>query len=501
MSPPDEDGMKQTTFRCGTDVPCPNDNISVPFGLIGTVEHYLQRTGVLDLLDTFKERGVPLRRIAVAMCTHILMGNNSMAKCSDWLSDPFVLKELGFGKNVSQRTINRAMNIIGDHADEVLVQLWKGMNSFLHLTDTDVNMDGSAVVFNGPNSELGDFGYPRDFKDQSRPQVAFMTAELSHSKIPFFIRAYSGRVPDVTQYRDSLPPIFDMIRQGSWIVMDNGGASGDILDSIVGAGNKYLTRVKMNRSDVNRMTEHKDGWQYVEDGVCCLTHTFGHSGRTTYLFYSVDNWLRSYRAAERRFGKMVDTVNKFREGKVCKSDYVTIRNNIFATVDVSISVQDRLYDFTDTEKDELIRGSMPAFSGFFKLESSEQLTPCEALDKYRARATVEHLIHSLKRVSGIKPLRVWKESSIRGSMLLALLSETTMAIARYRMEPRKHIKDSGGRRIEQDSRPSTESVVWSLSHLTICRVIENKVRKKAVFSNWDGISREVFARIRADAYG
>ena len=76
-----------------------------------------------------------------------------------------------------------------------------------------------------------------------------------------------------------------------------------------------------------------------------------------------------------------------------------------------------------------------------------------------------------------------------------------MAIARYRMEPRKHIKDSGGRRIEQDSRPSTESVVWSLSHLTICRVIENKVRKKAVFSNWDGISREVFARIRADAYG
>lgn len=31
---------------------------------------------------------------------------------------------------------------------------------------------------------------------------------------------------------------------------------------------------------------------------------------------------------------------------------------------------------------------------------------------YRSRATVEHLIHSLKRVTGLKPLRVWKEDSI-----------------------------------------------------------------------------------------
>ena len=137
-------------------------------------------------------------------------------------------------------------------------------------------------------------------------------------------------------------------------------------------------------------------------------------------------------------------------------------------------------------------------SGIFKLESSEQLTPLEALNRYRSRATVEHLIHSLKRVTGLKPLRVWKENSIRGAMLLALLAETAIAMARYEMETRKETKVKTGRRYERECRHSTESMVWSLSHLTVTRLIEKGKAKKAHFSNWDPISKEVFSNIAAD---
>ena len=49
-----------------------------------------------------------------------------------------------------------------------------------------------------------------------------------------------------------------MIREGSWIIVDNGGASGDIRDSTVKAGHRYLTRVKMNASDDLRMKENAD---------------------------------------------------------------------------------------------------------------------------------------------------------------------------------------------------------------------------------------------------
>lgn len=493
--------MTQTKLRIRAEVPNPNENISVAYGLVKTVEHYLGSTGVLSYLDSLKTKGTPLGRIAVAICTHILMGSNSMSRCSEWLSDPYVRKELGIDAGLSQRTINRAVNLIGDHSDGIIVRLWKGLDSKYHFENTDVNIDGSAAVVNGPNAELGAVGYPRDYRDQSRSQVEFLTAELQRSRIPFFMRAYAGNTSDPEQYRDALPDIFSMIRKGSWIIVDNGGASGDILDSIVRSGNRYLTRVKMNLSDEERMKESGDRWEYVEDDVCCLRHSFGSSGRTTYLFFSVDNWKRSFHAAERSVGRMLDAIRSYEDGKFRKSDFVTVKRNVLADIEVKVTMQSR-FDYDDKEEIYgLVNEVMGPRSGIFKLESSEQLTPSEALDKYRARATVEHLIHSLKRVTGLKPLRVWNESSIRGSMMLALLSETAVAMARYEMEPTTAVKMKGGRRIPMTSRPSTESMVWSLGHLTVTRTIVNGRRKGTVFSNWDPISSEVFCNIKAELEG
>jgi len=480
-----------------TDVPLPNENISISFGLAKTVEFYLGEAGVLDLADKFKGRGVRLSKIIVAVCTCMLMGSNSMQRCSDWLSDPNVREELGIKGEVSQRTVNRAAEILGRHAGELMAGLGKGLDSRYLFENTDVNVDGSAVVSNGPMSELGEVGYPRDFKDQSRPQVEFMTAQLQGSKIPLFIRAFPGNTSDAEQYRNVLPDIFNLIRKGSRIIMDNGGAAGDILDMIVESGNKYLTRVKLNASDDKRMEEHRGEWQYVEDGVCCLTHTFDSSGRTTYLFWSADNWIRSYHTAERRVNGMIAAVRSYEEGKIRVSDFVTFKKNAAAKVDVKVSLQTRFGYDDPEEKEMMIRGAMDSRPGIFKLESSEQLTPEEALNKYRARASVEHLIHSLKRISGLKPLRVWKESAIRGSMMLALFAETAMAMARYELEPAPVRKMKKGKITEEESRPSTESMVWSLGHLTVSRIIENGKRKEAVYSNWNRISREVFANIRS----
>lgn len=81
--------------------------------MVKTVEHYLGSAGVLDFVNTFKVRGVPMRRILIAMCTHILMGSNSMKRCSEWMEDQNVRKELGLESGLSQRTINRAVSIIG----------------------------------------------------------------------------------------------------------------------------------------------------------------------------------------------------------------------------------------------------------------------------------------------------------------------------------------------------------------------------------------------------
>ena len=124
-------------------------------GLYKSVEHYLGSTGVLECLDSLKTRGIPLSKILTAVCTHILMGSNSMNRCSEWLQNKDVSTELGLDSGLSQRTINRAVSILGEHSDEIIVKLWEGLDKRYHFENTDVNVDGSAVVVNGPEAELG----------------------------------------------------------------------------------------------------------------------------------------------------------------------------------------------------------------------------------------------------------------------------------------------------------------------------------------------------------
>ncbi len=54
-----------------------------------------------------------------------------------------------------------------------------------------------------------------------------------------------------------------------------------------------------------------------------------------------------------------------------------------------------------------------------------------------------------------------------------------------------------GRRKTSIEKPCTESKVWSLSHLTVTNIVEKGVHKKAVFSNWNSISEEIFVNIGA----
>ena len=417
-----------------TETLTPNENISLPYGLIRAIEHYLSITGVLDLLDTYKCKGVSLSKLVLALCVHTLERSNSMSDCSRWLQDGNVLEELGISGNVGQRTLNRALTILGQHREEIIKCLWDGIQREFELPDTDVNLDGSAVTVYGARSELSEFGYPRD-KNPGKEQVEFMVAELQTSRIPMYVRSFRGNASDPAQYRVVLPEIFEMIRKGSWIIMDNGGASSDILDSIKDSGNEYLTGVQMNRSDDERIVEEGDRFEYVEDGVCCLKHVFESSGRTTYIYHSTELAARKRHAAERKVRGMLEAAMRFEATKkVRASDFVSIKSNRFADVSVQVSVQTHLGYDDPAAFENMVDEEIGPRCGYFKLGSSSELTPEEALRKYRKRVTVEHLISSMKRVTGIKPLRVWKRGSIDGSMVLALLSEAVVGIAKYELE-------------------------------------------------------------------
>ena len=83
-------------------------------------------------------------------------------------------------------------------------------------------------------------------------------------------------------------------------------------------------------------------------------------------------------------------------------------------------------------------------------------------------------------------------------MLLALLAETTIAMAGYEMETRKETEVRKGRGYGRECRHPTESMVWSLDHSTVTRSIEKGKARKAHPSNRDPTSKEVFSNIAAD---
>lgn len=519
------EAMKQATISATAIEESTNDNKSLPYGLIRTVHHYLDFIGLLKYLRGLKKKGVPLDRMTVALCVFTMYVSNSIQGCADWLKDDTVRRQFGFGKeNVSQKTLDRAVGILGENREGIITALWKGIKERFVIDNYDINLDGSAVVLYGPKCKYGAKGYGRD-KNRGKLQVEFMVAQLASLGIPIYIKPYAGNTSDEAQYRDCIPEIGGLLSEddlhameskkgpnpgeeaisaatavvmlGAAIIADNGAASDENIERIESCGFDYVTRVKLNRSDEKNIYEHACDFEYIGDGMFCYTHRYTSSGRRTYLYLSADLLERSKHMSTRRVDNNLGTLEAIRKGELRRSDVVTIHKVPGVTVDVKVYAQTTLDHVTPLIRAQLTREDMGIRAGFFKLETKADMTPAECLRRYRRRAGVELLISSLKRTTGIKPIRVWSPESVDGVMVLALLSEVALSLARYTLKGKKVVRtDDLGNETVRVTKPSVESMVRSLNHLTLTRIVGKKRKTAYVLSNWDPVSEEIFDEIR-----
>ena len=124
------------------------------------------------------------------------------------------------------------------------------------------------------------------------------------------------------------------------------------------------------------------------------------------------------------------------------------------------------------------------------------MTPAEALTKYRRRVAVEHAISSLKNEVSMKPLRVWRDFSVRGRMILGLLIEAVMAIIRHLVpKSTRKVTRKGVTRVEEAS-PSLKKLVFSLCQLTATSVVSGDGTRNIVYSNMDDGIRGLLTSIK-----
>jgi transposase len=290
------------------------------------------------------------------------------------------------------------------------------------------------------------------------------------------------------------------LKKGSVITMDNGGAAREILKNIKDSGMEDVTRVKMNDNDDEWIEESKAKLANIDGDTCGVSHTFKDSGRTVYLFFSADKYMRKVNSAEKKAEKMASVAieNLYtNRKKLRESDFVVRKHNPYAGVDVRISVQKipDPYDPDDNLKavDELTGDRC----GFFKLESSFPMELAAALEVYRSGIAVEHLISSIKSVVKLRPLRVWKDSSVNGALLMALIAQLLISLTIVDMKGTEIERNIHGKHVRTISKPSPRTVAQSLGQLTVTYLAAASEGQGAIFSNFDPLNSEIMGILDA----
>jgi transposase len=465
----------------------PNDNKSLPIGTIAAVREYLLKLGLDEYFDGIKSKGIPLSPLVSALISYRLTENFSIEGCGRWLDSGEVRREFGIGGKVSSRMLNRAVERVGENMENALVHLRDSLLSLYDLPHTDLNADTTSVAVYSKQTGIFEFGYSRDKRPDLR-QVNIGVAELRDPvNIPFHLTVERGNTADPVTFLRLVGDIIDELRDGSVFVFDAGGDSKNITDVISGKGMRYVTRKKLNTSDDEWISKFRKEEAFIadpDDRVYCQSRTFESSGRTTYLFFSEKLYEDKMRIldgmAQRCVEDAKEVIKRKKDGTLSISRTVVkrLRNPLIA---LNVGVQSKLLG-SDEDSFRYVREHLSnGREGFFKLESSEKLTPSDVLKIYRRRDSVEKLIESLKNQIDIKPLRVWSENSVKGILFIGFLAQVIVSMIRYEVPELK--------------KSSTKFIISSLQNLTVTYIYDNKSALRRIFSNFEPINSHILRGI------
>lgn len=213
--------MHQTTFR--TESSSADERIAVPLGIIRLVRASFRRYGLYDLLDGFKDGGIPLGKVIENMCMNSLRRDFSM---NDWdrkVQGCALRREyLCGGYDIRRWTMQRALERIGDHLEEVVDHLCRVTRVLYPSMPTHVYVDGSHIKRNGPKGKGVKYG---EGGGSIQLQNQFMLSSMILSGTPLSIEEYPGNLNDPQQYSDFIPQLMFLLGRGSLVVMDNGGSA------------------------------------------------------------------------------------------------------------------------------------------------------------------------------------------------------------------------------------------------------------------------------------
>ncbi len=468
-----DSAMKQTKLR--TNEIIPNNNISFSVGTALAVQKYSQKLVFDNIFSCYKTRGADLGKLIEALITYRLTENQSICRASEWINRADVLKQFSL-RAFEERTLFRALELVGDNYEEIILNLQKSIFSQYNFPHTDVNMDWTSFVLWGTKAELGKYGYSRGHRPDKKQITVGISQLRSPMNIPIGLTVQSGNVNDQTHFKSTLLQICPVVRENSRIIFDKGAQSKDNIDLVLAHKMKYLSAKKLNVSDdkhIKSFVKSKDNC--VDEIKKIYGEIIEYPSRFDYFFFSEqlqhDHIEAKLRLAERKLAEAKEIQLALSKGKSLPKRFL-INNPL---VQISYSYQTKLSELTNDQAKKLVQSAaINGREGFFCLVSNEKLTLKQALEIYRMKDSIEKVFQSLKNDINIKPLRVWTTKSLCGAILIGFLAQLIISLMRYDYKELAQI--------------APKFIKISLMNLTVTIEITKIGQKRKIFSNFNEIN-------------
>ena len=471
----------QTTLKTPYNIK-PNQNKTFPIGTIQTVKHIFEELHLTPLLDDLKRCGHQLSGLVTGLVSYKLTEDLSVSRCHQWMTHPLLLEYLQlsfFGDDA----LYRGLGILGENRHLILCHILKILKEQHGIGLDMVFMDWTSIHFEAQPSDLINYGYSRDHRPD-RPQVTIGLAQDQRSQLPVGLSIQPGNINDQTHFKKTYDQIKPGLRTGSILVFDAGATGGPNLDLLVSDKMKYLSRMKLNQSDVNKHLQRftKKDWTRVVTGNK-NEEVYGKKlvfpTRIKYLYFSRnlhdDVLLNRRNHLEQEYDEALSLWKTIQEKKRPRQKY---RNsNHFLQTHLSYT-----FPLTGLSREEAIEQalqlSITGKEGFFALVSNKDFSLHEALRFYREKDCVEKLFNSIKNEIHIRPTRCWTQEAVYGSILIVFLAQLVISMLRYKHALLRHV--------------STKFIMQSLKNFALTIIMGNHGMKNRVFSNFDWINSLIF---------
>ena len=335
---------------------------------------------------------------------------------------PEKLSILGFRQGISDRTLNRTLERMGEKG-QFIMGAYQRLIKTKDLADKIQNVDFSSSYFEGDNCQLAKLGYSRDHQP-GKPQLTYGIS-IGANRIPTALTIQKGNVNDRKHMLKMIRLSAKILTPQSLLVFDCGGNTQKNKQDIRKAGLHYLTlrgkKVGPYREAIAFFRTATITEVERDDSIYrCAKRKQGEEFQ--YVFFSPKLIANQLAKKRRRFKR------DLKEGSA-------LEKKVLRGKELGRHVYDKGWIVSEGKLQRVL-GPVPnpyinGIEGFFILESSLDLEPSEILRLYREKDMAEKFIRDLKEGAEMRPIRHWSKNAVIGYVLLVFLTNALVNLTQF----------------------------------------------------------------------